>query len=327
MILGDKISALRRSNGMSQEELAERLDVSRQSVSKWESGNSIPDMNKILKLSEVFGVSTDYLLKDDVEEDHTVVVDKSTSSDAHVVTLEEANSYMDTVRGVVAKQTLGIALCIMSPVVLLALAGYSELKGGAYEEMLAGIGVAILLVFVAIGVMMIVSSAMKTSKFEHLEKEALTLDYGVKGVVEKRRAAFEDTHRRNIVVGIALCIVACVPLIILATMKVEDCIVAMSVSLLLIIVAIGVYKIAWAATIEETHEVLLQIGEYAEEEKKVTNKIQWFPGAYWLTVVAVYLAVSLATNGWDKTYVIWPVAALLFAAVKHILRGIIKSNL
>lgn len=327
MILGDKISTLRRKNGMSQEELAEKMDVSRQSVSKWESGTSIPDMNKILKLSEIFAVSTDYLLKDEVEEDHTVVIDRESVSDAHLVSLDEANNYMDTVRSVAAKQTLGIALCILSPTVLLALAGYSEQKGGAFEDMFAGLGVAVLLVFVAIGVMMIVSSAMKTSKFEHLEKETLELDYGVKGVVEKRRESFEDTHRRNIVVGIALCIVACVPLIVLGALKVADSVVVMSVSLLLVLVAVGVYRIVWAETIEETHKVLLQIEEYEPLEKKITNKIQWFPGAYWLTVVALYLAVSLATGAWDRTYVIWPVAALLFAAAKHLIRSIVRSNM
>ena len=64
MILADKIAELRKKNGWSQEELAGQLGVSRQSVSKWESASSIPDLDKILKMSEIFGVSTDYLLKD-----------------------------------------------------------------------------------------------------------------------------------------------------------------------------------------------------------------------------------------------------------------------
>ena len=67
MILADKIIDLRKKAGWSQEELADKLGVSRQSVSKWEGAQSIPDMNKILQLSELFGVSTDYLLKDSME--------------------------------------------------------------------------------------------------------------------------------------------------------------------------------------------------------------------------------------------------------------------
>ena len=66
MIFAEKVLALRRRNGWSQEELAEKAGVSRQSVSKWESAASIPDIGKILELSRIFGVSTDYLLKDDM---------------------------------------------------------------------------------------------------------------------------------------------------------------------------------------------------------------------------------------------------------------------
>lgn len=60
--------SLRKRNGWSQEELAQQLGVSRQSVSKWESMASMPDIQKIMAMSELFGVSTDYLLKDELEE-------------------------------------------------------------------------------------------------------------------------------------------------------------------------------------------------------------------------------------------------------------------
>ena len=65
MTFSDKLIALRKKAGWSQEELAERLNVSRQSVSKWESAQSMPDIDKIVQLSSLFGVTTDYLLKDE----------------------------------------------------------------------------------------------------------------------------------------------------------------------------------------------------------------------------------------------------------------------
>ena len=64
MNLNQKITQLRNDNNWSQEELAEKLNVSRQSVSKWESGQAKPDLDKIIALSNIFDVSTDYLLKD-----------------------------------------------------------------------------------------------------------------------------------------------------------------------------------------------------------------------------------------------------------------------
>lgn len=64
-MIGEKIAELRRQNNMSQEELAERLGISRQSVSKWESGQSLPDIEKLPILSDLFHVSIDYLVKED----------------------------------------------------------------------------------------------------------------------------------------------------------------------------------------------------------------------------------------------------------------------
>lgn len=66
MIFADKLIALRKKEGWSQEELAQQLNVSRQSVSKWEGAQSVPDLDKIVQLSRIFGVSTDYLLKDEL---------------------------------------------------------------------------------------------------------------------------------------------------------------------------------------------------------------------------------------------------------------------
>ena len=67
MILADKITEERKKNGWSQEELADKLGVSRQAVSKWESAGAVPDLQRIIQLSELFSVSTDYLLKDEME--------------------------------------------------------------------------------------------------------------------------------------------------------------------------------------------------------------------------------------------------------------------
>ena len=71
MIFADKLIRLRRQRGWSQEELAEKLQVSRQAVSKWESAQTAPELEKLLQLSALFGVSTDYLLKDEMEPEET----------------------------------------------------------------------------------------------------------------------------------------------------------------------------------------------------------------------------------------------------------------
>lgn len=63
-MLSDKIRELRKRSGLSQEELAERVDVSRQAVSKWELGSAVPTADKLVELADFFGVSLDYLMRE-----------------------------------------------------------------------------------------------------------------------------------------------------------------------------------------------------------------------------------------------------------------------
>lgn len=79
MILADKITALRKKAGWSQEELAEQLGVTRQSVSKWEGAQSVPDMDKVVQMSRLFGVTTDFLLKDELSEEDCTRENKAKS--------------------------------------------------------------------------------------------------------------------------------------------------------------------------------------------------------------------------------------------------------
>ena len=71
MMIGKKISFCRKKAGMSQEALAAKLSISRQAVSRWETGEAVPDTEKIIQLSKLFDVSTDYLLLDEMEEPRT----------------------------------------------------------------------------------------------------------------------------------------------------------------------------------------------------------------------------------------------------------------
>ena len=81
MKMSDKIIKLRKINGWSQEELAEKLNVSRQAISRWESNTAQPDATNILKISKLFGVTTDYLLNDDFESDNDLPKVKEIKSD------------------------------------------------------------------------------------------------------------------------------------------------------------------------------------------------------------------------------------------------------
>ena len=107
MILADKIIRLRKKNGWSQEDLADKMNVSRQAVSKWEGAQTIPDLEKILQLSILFGVSTDYLLKDEIE-DEELTNDSSSDTTIKRISLVEANAHLEQ------RKHLGVLLLLRS---------------------------------------------------------------------------------------------------------------------------------------------------------------------------------------------------------------------
>lgn len=119
MILADKILNLRKEMGISQEELAEKLNISRQSISKWESAMSIPDMNRVIQLSEFFSVSTDYLLKDELE-GYEIKVD-SENYQLRRLNLEYVNKFLIDKKKHAYLLSIAIPLFILSYVPLIVL--------------------------------------------------------------------------------------------------------------------------------------------------------------------------------------------------------------
>ena len=317
MILADKILEERKKNGWSQEELASKLGVSRQAVSKWESAGSIPDLKRILQMSELFGVTTDYLLKDEIEEEP---LNEYTETNTIKVSMEEANQYLDMKsKGsrIVANAT---SLCILSPVPLIVLGTMTE------DHILIGFSLVLLLVLVAIAVYLFVNYGLRESHMQHLEKEIFETEYGVSGMVRERRDKYEPTFTRNIAIGVVLCILSVIPTIMAGVMEVEDYMSGISVGLLLIIVSIGVNILIRAGMIKSSYDTQLQEGEYTIEEKHLKKKTDAFSGAYWCLMVAIYLGWSFWTNNWKFTWIIWPVAGVLYAAVLGLVKMTIEGR-
>jgi transcriptional regulator with XRE-family HTH domain len=320
MILAEKIIKLRKQMGWSQEDLAMQMGVSRQSVSKWESMGAIPDLDKIVKLSQLFGVSTDYLLKDEMEESKGPELTADYPEDEYKkvrVSVETANAYLELIQKAAVRIAGGVAACIFSPVILILMGGYSEMGVmGIGEDAAAGIGTAILLVIIACAVMVFVTTGMKTEKYEYLEKELLDLEYGVAGIAQTKKENFADTHKLSIGIGIGLCIFSVVPMFIaLAVAGENEAVMVTMVGLLLTIVAVGVFLIVRASMIQGAFERLLEEGDYTVEKKISNKKNDNLSTIYWCCTLAVYLGWSFLSMDWHITWIVWPVAGVLFGAV------------
>lgn len=334
MILADKIMNLRKQQGMSQEELAHQLGISRQSVSKWESGASIPDLDKILKLSDLFGVSTDYLLKDELEvvtfsESNTTFDDDIDSEIVKSVSIEEANAFMNLYERVSKKIALGVTLCVLSPIFIILAGGlcsFAGMEDSASEDFLCGIGVAILLSIIAVAVSFFIKYGMQLDKYEYIEKEKLSLQYGVQGIVEKKKDAYEETFRDTMVRSTLMCIFGIIPLIVGGALNLGDFMLVVLVDLLLILVAIASYGFVKAGMIHSSYQMLLQQGDYDVRKKRGNKKAEAWSGAYWCLVTAIFLGVSFVTKAWDMTWIIWAVAGVLYAGLCCIFSAVSRDK-
>ena len=94
MKLPDKIIKLRKATGISQEELAEQLNVSRQAISRWENGSALPDAQNILQISKLFGVTADYLLNDDYESDSDIPAVKTATQETENLFLRKKQLHL-----------------------------------------------------------------------------------------------------------------------------------------------------------------------------------------------------------------------------------------
>lgn len=322
MILADKISTLRKKNGWSQEELAEKLNVTRQAVSKWEGAQTVPDLDKILQMSRIFGVSTDYLIKDEIETEE-YVDGNAEENKTYRVSLEEANRFLENNRKHAKSTAFATFLCIISPICLILLGGFSQLSNSFISENAAGgIGLCVLFLLIAAAVAIFISGEMKMKEFEFLEKNVdFSTEYGVTGLAGEGKKQYADVHTRFTVIGTVICILGVVPLFLAMAFSENDIVAVMSVSILLLIEAIGVSFLIISGIINTGFEKLLCEGDYTKEEKKKNKTMAAISTAYWLAATAIFLAYSFITDDWKQSWIIWAVAGVLYGAVASIVRA------
>ena len=324
MIMADKIIRLRKKNGWSQEELADKLDVSRQAVSKWEAAQSVPNLDKILQLSELFGVTTDYLLKDEIEDEE--FTDNDDVYSVKKITLEDANKYLDTVKSNSKKTALATFLCIISAIPMIALIAVSQIKSvGLSENVATAIGIGFLIVIVAAAVAIFIYVESINEPFEFIDKGEFSTEYGVKGMVTERKKEYKNEHTKDIIFGVIMCVISPIPLLIAAFWSI-DFVMVLTVALLLFIVGIGVMKLVKTNSYWDAMLKLLSEEEFAEERKKENKLVDSLETIYWLVFTAVYLTWSFLTNDWGKTWIVWPVAGVLFAAYSEVIEMIVEKK-
>jgi hypothetical protein len=220
----------------------------------------------------------------------------------------------------------GVMICILSPVILILLGGLAEQEriplGTAMAE---AAGTALLLIMIAAAVGIFIREGMRGKKYEYLESLMIDTEYGVDGMVKERRDAYAETHSRRLIIGVMLCIISAVPILgVYATHYTNnsDLFPLLCTALLLIMCAAGVKLIVLTCIRQGGFDRLLEEGDYTRLEKKAGK----YDGVYWAIATAVYLIWSFTTMNWQFTWIVWPIAGVLFAAYREIMKAIVRAR-
>lgn len=326
MILADKIIRLRKKNGWSQEELADKMNVSRQAVSKWESAQTIPDLEKILQLGALFSVTTDYLLKDEIEEEE-FSNDSSSDTTVKKISIEEANTYLEQRKSASWRIALATFLCILSPIALIVLTMLSGLPNPIITETTASaVGLIVLFAFILCAVPIYIYCGFKNEPYAFLDKNIpFELEYGVKGMVTERKKKFRDTYIKFNIIAACVCIFSPIPLIISGFTE-NELLIIMMLSLLMIVAGIGASIFIIVGVQNASMQKLLKEGEFTEKEKKRTSVKEAVGFAYWGVLTAIFFIWGFLGNdgsgiqgnswiSWRYNWIVFAVGGILFPIV------------
>ena len=310
MKLSDKLTALRKAADYSQEKEAELLGVSRQAVSKWELGDSVPDLDKLIAISQLYNITCDQLLNEEETELNISPMRRLGNA--------EMEDYLRLSKAKAPKFALGCALCVLSPIPLFVMIA-TNLK----NENMALFGLIGLILVVTVGVALILTSQAPLSKYEWMENEPVNITYSQRKAV----AVWEEQNAASkwlMPAGICLCILSCIPLFVGAAFGEKTTVFGLCG--LLVFVSVGVYCILMSQLVKGPVDVLLHRGDYSPENMAFKKKYGWFAPCWWLVTVAIYLTMSFLTNKWEITWVIFPPSALIFAAIQFILLERVKKE-
>ena len=319
MNLSERVMLLRKMQGGSQEELANRLNISRQSISKWESGQSQPDIDKIILLSQLFQVTTDYLLLDQENEEHRPI--------GIYLSLSQAQEYLTLRKHSSLKIAFAIFLCVISPIPLIGLTTLSQYQRFHMTENLAvSLGLSFLIICITIAVILFCLCAFKVKKYEFLEKEDFSLGNDVKEYAVKEKEEYQDRYHRYQIIGIVLCILSVLPIFIFLNYEFLE---SIAVCILLFFVSIGCFFLVLAGTYQNALDKILQTGDYTPKQKKNNILKSKISTIYWLVVTAIFLYYAFGKNGngqMQYSWIIWAIAGVLFGVLMIVIDLINKRR-
>lgn len=286
MSLSENLQNLRKIKNMSQEELAEKLNVSRQAVSKWESGNGYPETEKIISICEIFDCSMDELVKGKITADI-----KSEKNEYGEVMDKEAKY---TSAGIFA-----ILLGVSFMLTLLGLAPNPEM-----EDKFALIGVVLILIGVVFAVPLFIISGQKLENFKK-KNEKIANIYS-----EEESEKQKDKYTKFIAGGVGIVLLGVTIMMLLICLNVFGDSV-LPVAILMYFVTVGVSILVYADKKKAKYDIERYNKENSEEYKKTDDLVGKICGVIMLLATIVFLIWGFAFNSWNINWIVFPIGGML----------------
>ncbi|MEG0365924.1 MAG: helix-turn-helix transcriptional regulator [Coprobacillus sp.] len=299
MDFGMKLQSLRKEKGLSQEALAEKLNVSRQAVSKWETGEGYPEMDKIILLSDLFQVSLDYLIKDSGQ-----VNENSNKEDTYFMTSQKIKEYLEF------KSKFGLRIGGAVMLFILSVLLPVWCSDTPYEKY----GIFGMLCIVAIGVVVIIFTGMASEKHSELENKKINMSFNDLQSLQEEYSRFKAKFGMAIASGVGLIILAVAGVVLIGEGAFED---KMGPSLLFVCVACSVYVFITTGVKDGAYKFLVQNKRYIAEKNAEQNSL--FSITMPLAAMA-YLVIGFTTGYWHPGWIIFPVVAIITSGIEA-LRG------
>lgn len=280
MTLGEKLKLLLKENSMTQEDLAEKLDVSRQAVGKWANDKGMPEVSKLIQISDMFGVSMDYLLKENYDESRD---EKTVSSSGYYVSKEMLDGYLLYNRQNVKRITVGICLFISSNV--FGDFGYQI----GYHNIILSI---LYWMMMIAGIVLIIWQFFQTKQYQEIKNEHLAFDDKVFEEFSKQR---EDRRKKYTIMMIAGIV------ILLASSEIEYLLMMGFGAVVCnvcgwIMDTIWLALVIWAGMSMHIDSIIIKNTKLAPKNNRM-KRYRWVYAA--LPVTAIAVLIGIITNAWS----------------------------
>ena len=297
MAFNENLQNLRKMKSMSQEQLAEQLEVSRQAVSKWESGSGYPETEKLISICEIFECSMDTLIKGKITADTT----------------GEKKKYENLQNRFSKGISLGVGLILLGVTSLLYLAEFANKAATEIlEERYAILGVIILLCCILVAVPIFIMLGIEEENFD---KKHPQLPYFYQ---EEEVENFNKKFTKAIAFGVALILVGVIVLIALYGMRMVNEESTLPVVLLLGCVTIAVPIFTYFGIQKEKYDIEKYNQMHSEEGKKREEKSGKICGVIMLTATAIFLASGWLFDLWKINWVVFPIGGIACGIVSTI---------